>query len=416
MASKEIQLIGASAVISCNKHFEIIKNGGILFSEDKILKVGDYASMQSPKIQCKFYESCVITPAFINPHIHFEFSDNVSTLNYGNFGVWLDSIIKKREQIFNNANESIKSAIKEVLRTGTACVGAISSGGLDLEPLSTSPLKVVYFNEIMGTNPSQFEAVKEHFDERMKKAKMLENPRFKNAIALHSPYSLHSDLAEYALERARKGKMLVSTHFMESREELIWLDYGKGYFKDFFRNYFGIENARPFYTKRDFMELFSQVPTLFTHCLYLSNDDFELLQRLDSEIICAPRSNRLLNNRYFDFFKAKDFRFKLILATDGKSSNSTLSMLDEGRIALFAYRRFDVNALAREILLGITRNIAKRFGFNNGSIERGKASDLAVFFVRDIAKSNQVPLHFLLHAHEVEDLYINGKRIDIENI
>lgn len=416
MADKEIQLIGASAVISCNKHFEIIKNGGILFSEDRILKVGDFDALKSPKIKSRFYESCVITPAFINPHIHFEFSSNFSTLNYGNFGVWLDSVMRKRDELFENSQDSIKSAIKEVLRSGTACVGAISSVGADLEALSTSPLKVMYFNEIMGTNPAKFEATKENFESRLKKAKMLENPRFKNAIALHSPYSLHNDLAEFAIDKARKGKMLVSTHFMESREELIWLDYGKGYFKDFFKNNLGVESARPFYTKREFMELFSQVPTLFAHCLYLNNDDFEFLKRLDCEIISAPRSNRLLNNRYFDFFKAKDFRFKLILATDGRSSNNSLSLLDEGRIALFAYRKFDVNALAKEILLGITRNIAKRFGFNNGSLERGKASDLAVFYVKDIEKSNQVALHFLLHAREAEDLYINGKRIDIESI
>lgn len=413
--AREIQLIGASAVISCNKHFEIIKNGGILFSEDKILKVGDYESLKSPKIPSKFYESCVITPAFINPHIHFEFSGNASTLNYGNFGVWLDSVMKNRNDFFNDS-DSIKDGIKEVLRTGTASVGAISSTGADLEALSTSPLKVVYFNEIMGTSAERIEQIKERFEARFKKAKLLENPRFKNAIALHSPYALHSDLADYAIDIARRGKMLVTTHLLESREELIWLDYGKGYFKDFFKNSFGVENARPFYTKREFMELFSQVPTLFTHCLYLSNDDFELLQKLDSDIISAPHSNRLLNNRYFDFFKAKDFKFKLILATDGKSSNHSLSQLDEARCALFAYRKFDVNALAKEIMLGITRNVAKRFGFNNGSLERGKASDLAVFYVKDIAKSSQVPLHFLLHAREVEDLYINGKRIEIESI
>lgn len=413
--AKEIQLIGASAVISCNKHFEIIRNGGILFSEDKILKVGDFASMQSPKIQGKFYESCVITPAFINPHIHFEFSGNVSTLKYGNFGVWLDSVMKHRVILQCNEN-AIKGAIKEVLRTGTGTVGAISSVGADLEALSTSPLKVMYFNEIMGTNEDKLDDAIESFDSRAKKARLLETPRFKSGIALHSPYSLHPKLADYAINKARKQKMLVTTHFLESREELLWLDYGKGYFREFFGRHFGDFQARPFYSKRDFMELFSQVPTLFTHCLYLNNDDFELLQKLDSDIISAPRSNRLLNNRYFDFFKAKDFKFRLILATDGKSSNNSLSMLDEARAALFAYEKFDINALAKEILLGITRNVAKRFGFNNGILERGKASDFAVFKIKDIAASRQIPLHFLLHAKEVSDLYINGKRIEIEGI
>lgn len=412
MSAKELYLIGASAVISCNKHFDIIKNGGILFNEDGILKIGNFDSLKSAKIPHKFYDSCVILPAFINPHIHFEFSENTSTLNYGNFGVWLDSVMEHRSDLFSKVN--IGNSIKEVLKSGTGCVGAISSGGLDLEALSLSPLKVVFFNEIMGANESKIEEIKDDFEIRFKKAKLLENARFKNAIALHSPYSLHKELALYALHKARENKMLVSTHFMESKEELSWIDYQKGYFKYFFEHILGIKDAKPYYTKHEFLELFKDNATLFTHCLFLNNDDFEVLQKLNADIVSAPRSNRLLNNRYFDFFKAKDFGFKLILSTDGKSSNNSLSLLDEARCALFAYNKFDVNNLAKDIIYGITANVAKRFGFNNGILERGKASDFAIFHIKDIAKSSQIALNFILHAKEVEDLYINGKRINFE--
>lgn len=407
------ELIGASAVISCDKHFSVIKNGGILFDGEKILKVGEFDALKSPKINSRFCESCVITPAFINPHIHFEFSANSATLKYGSFGAWLDSIMAHRGEFFNDKG-AMKNAINEVLRSGTGSVGAISSAGADLEILAQSPLKVMYFNEIMGSDKGQILRVREDFARRIANSKAQESTRFKSAIALHSPYSLHNELAEYALDLARREKMLVSTHLLESREELQWLDYQRGYFAEFFRKYFGAESACPFYTKREFMELFSQVKTLFTHCLYLNNDDFEFLKRLDSAIISAPRSNRLLNNRYFDFFKAQDFGFKLILATDGKSSNNSLSMLDEARTALFAYKRFDVDNLAKEIMLGITRNAAKYLGFNNGSLERGKASDFAIFHIKDIEKSAQIVLDFLLHAKEVESLYINGERIEIE--
>lgn len=408
------ELIGASAVIACDKHFSVIKNGGILFDGDKILKVGEFSALKSPKIASRFCESCVITPAFINPHIHFEFSANSTTLKYGSFGAWLDSVMAHRGEFFSDKG-AMKNAVSEVLRTGTGCVGAISSAGADLEILAQSPLKVMYFNEIMGSDKSKTSLVWEDFAKRVAKSKEKESTNFKSAIALHSPYSLHNELAEYALNLARREKMLVSTHLLESREELQWLDYQRGYFKDFFRKYFGAESASPFYTKREFMEQFSQVKTLFVHCLYLNNDDFEFLKCLDSAIVSAPRSNRLLNNRYFDFFKAKDFGFKLILATDGKSSNNSLSLLDEARCALFAYKRFDVDALSREIMLGITRNAAKYFGFNNGALEKGKASDFAIFYVKDIEKSSQITLDFLLHAKEASDLYINGKRIEIEN-
>ncbi|RDU63126.1 aminofutalosine deaminase family hydrolase [Helicobacter sp. MIT 14-3879] len=407
---KNLYLIGADFIITCNEHFEIIKNGGILFNEEKIVKIGDYNKLKDKAINSRFYKSCVITPALINSHIHFEFSSNNSTLKYGNFGEWLDSVMIHRDSLFAN-DSSIKEAIKETLRSGIGSVGAISSNGFDLEALSSSPLKVMFFNEIMGT--TNIEKIKDSFDLRLKKSKMLENVNFKSAIALHSPYSLHSDLAEYAIDRAIKEKMLLSVHFMESKEELMWLDYKKGYFNNFFTKYFN-DSAKPFYTKKRFIEMFSSCEGFFVHCLYLNNDDFEMLSRLNIDIISAPRSNRLLNNRYFDFFKAKDYKFPLIIATDGKSSNNSLSLLDEARVALFAYEKFDINNLAKEIILSMTARPAKRLGFNNGILEKNKASDFAIFNIRDIATSSQIALNFILHSKNVEDLYINGKRIDIE--
>lgn len=408
---KNLKLIGADWIITCNKHFEIIKNGGILFNEDKILKVGSFEHLNSDSIESKYYDSCIITPALINPHIHFEFSANTSKLQYGSFGVWLDSVMQHREELFKSVD--IKGAIKEVLKSGTGCVGAISSLGIDLDALRDSPLKVMFFNEIMGTG--NVESNKELFNERLNKSMLLKNANFKTAIALHSPYSLHNELADYAVQKALDNNMLLSTHFMESREELTWLDNKDGYFKDFFRKYFNNDDAKPFYTKQSFLELFKQCQVILVHCLYLNNDDFEILKRLNADIVSCPRSNRLLNNRYFDFLKAKDYGFQLILATDGKSSNTSLSLLDEARSALFAYEKFNIEYLVKEIILSITARMANKLGFENGILEKNKASDFAIFKINGIATCTQIALNFILHAKEVQDLYINGRRIDIEN-
>ncbi|MDE6886466.1 MAG: metal-dependent hydrolase [Helicobacteraceae bacterium] len=412
MSINRIKLIGASVVITCNKYFEIIKNGGILFDNDRILKIGDFYELQkSKKIQGIFYNSSVITPAFLNAHIHFEFSNNNTLLKYGNFGEWLDSVIKNRNELLQDSRDSIKEAIKESLKSGVVSVGAISSNGIDLEPLSQSPLKVVFFNEIMGTSEENLEQIKDDFDTRFKKSLLLSNERFRAAIALHSPYSLHNKLATYAIERAKEHKMLLSAHFLESKEELLWLEFNKGYFKNFFKQ----NNPKPFYTRESFLRLFSECESLFTHCLYLNNDDFAYISKLNADIVSCPRSNRLLNNRYFNFFKAMDFKLPLIIATDGKSSNNSLNILDEARVALFAYHNFNINFLAKEILLSITARPAKRLKFNNGFLEKNQASDFAIFNIKDIDKSTQIPLDFILKAKEVQDLYINGERIDIEN-
>ncbi|RAX52041.1 hypothetical protein CCY99_07780 [Helicobacter sp. 16-1353] len=411
-----MKLIGASAVITCDDNFSVIKDGGILFDENKIIKIGKFNELKKMQyIDVRFYESCVITPSLINTHIHFEFSQNTSSLNYGNFGEWLDSVILKRESLMKDSSDAIKTALKETLSCGVGSVGAISSNGLDLEILNQSPLKVLFFNEIIGTNKEYNEKIMNDFNERLEKSLLLTSPNFKSGIALHSPYSLNFELASYAIKKAMEHKLLVSTHFLESKEELMWLEYKKGYFKKFFKRFFNDENALPYYSKESFLRLFKNCESLFVHCLFLNNDDWATISKLNVDIVSCPRSNRLLNNRYFDFLKAKDYRLPLIIATDGKSSNNNLNILDEARVALFAYEQFNINNLAKEILLSITRRPAKRLRFNNGFLEKGRASDFAIFYIKDIENCSQVILNFLLHAKKVEDLYINGKRIDIEN-
>ena len=408
-----MKLIGASKIITCNKNFEIINNGGILFDEKRIIKIGDFHSMKNNKIESNFYESCVIMPAFINSHIHFEFSANYTTLKYGNFSFWLDSVFNSRDSLLDSI--SINNAIKESMKSGVSCVGAISSRGLDLEALSTSPLKVLFFNEVMGLREEYLESNIRDFDARLKKSLILRNDNFKVGIALHAPYSLHPKLASYALSKARENDLLLSTHFLESKDELLWLDSSKGPLKAVLEKNLNIQNAKPFYSKSEFLSLFASFTSFFVHCLYLSNDDLINLSRFNIDIISCPRSNRLLSNTYFDFFKAKDYGFNLIIATDGRSSNNSLNILDEARAALFGYRKFDLDNLAKQILLSITANPAKKFRFNNGILQKNKASDFAIFKIKDIATSSQVALHTILHAKEVEDLYINGRKVDFEN-
>ena len=156
------KLLGASKLFCCNKEFQIINNGGVLFESDpsnpknKILCFGDYQSLleQNPDAKASFYPQHILLPALSNPHIHFEFSNNKTTLVYGDFGEWLDSVIQRREELFENLEQSIQKQIQLQLKSGIASVGAISSYGFDIAPLASSPLRVQLFNEAIGSNPA----------------------------------------------------------------------------------------------------------------------------------------------------------------------------------------------------------------------------------------------------------------------
>ena len=55
-------------------------------------------------------------PAFINPHVHLEFSANRTTLEYGDFLKWLKSVINSRDELSKEAkNAAIKKQI-EILK------------------------------------------------------------------------------------------------------------------------------------------------------------------------------------------------------------------------------------------------------------------------------------------------------------
>ncbi len=50
-------------------------------------------------------ENSVLMPGLINSHVHLEFSSNTTTLKYGNFMNWLNSVISSRDKIVEKATK-----------------------------------------------------------------------------------------------------------------------------------------------------------------------------------------------------------------------------------------------------------------------------------------------------------------------
>jgi cytosine/adenosine deaminase-related metal-dependent hydrolase len=58
-------------------------------------------------------ENSILYPGFINTHVHLEFSANKTSLQYGSFMPWLDSVIEHRDdlmgrnELFSSMNSSV---------------------------------------------------------------------------------------------------------------------------------------------------------------------------------------------------------------------------------------------------------------------------------------------------------------------
>ncbi len=404
---KKVYIISASKIFLCDANFTILENFAFAFDE-VILEIDKIEILKRKYPNAKLIKTkpnSLILPAFINPHTHLEFSANSYTLHFGDFFTWLKSVISLRQNLSQEVkDELITQTLNKMQKTGTSTIGEISSFGSDLESCAKHSMRVIYFNEILGTDKTQNLQKKEEFLKRFEKAMAYKDDLFIPAISIHSPYSTNLELAKFAISLAQKHQMLLSTHFLESKAENLWLKKSSGEFKQWLKNF--TPNPKPLYQINEYIELFRGLRTLFTHCVYLK--EFELLDKNLHAITHCAFSNRLLSQKSLALKKALKSGLNIHLGTDGLSSNISLSMLDEMRTNLLIHKDFELNALAKKLLLMATLYPAKALNLNLGTLAVGKMADFSVFEVKE-CDNTQLPLQFILNAKEVQKLFIKGK-------
>ena len=402
-----MKIIKADYLLTCNEEFEIIKNGAVVF-DNKIIDYGEIDKIKEKykNIEIKEYKNSVIMPSLINSHLHLEFSANKTTLRYGDFIDWLKSVIKYREELIENCEkECITQAIEDMKKSGIGTIGAISSYGLDLIACVNSDIKVVYFNEILGSQANMLDTLFADFQNRLQNSITYKSKLFTPAISIHSPYSTHPILAKKVLNIAKKSNYIVSTHFMESLAEREWLDSGSGKFKEFFS--FINPNAKPMIKPIEYIKLFKEIKTLFTHVVEANQEELKEIQKIGTITHC-PISNRLLGNNKLNIENIEN----ITLATDGLSSNNSLSLWNELRVALFMHNSIDIDSLAKKLIKSVTIESAKALNLNNGVIKRDKDADLIVApFENRLYKENSLATMMILHTQNVKELFVNGEKI-----
>ena len=406
-----MKILSSTWVVTCDEDFSIIKNGAVVFT-DKIIEIDYKERIQEkyPNIEVtELEENSVLMPGLVNSHVHLEFSANSTTLKYGNFMDWLNSVIKNREDLINDANnELISSQLKKIQKTGTTTIGAISSYGFELDACVKSNLNVVYFNEVIGSKPDMIDTLFTDFKARYNNSLKYKSKKFIPALAIHSPYSVHPILLRHCLDIAKKDGLAVSSHFLESPQEYEWLHKNEGGFLDFFKNFLGQEKA---VTKpMEFLNAFKGIESLsFTHCVETNKEEIQKIKELNAYINHCATSNRLLNNTKLDLNKINDVKFTI--GTDGLSSNNSLSMFDELRNALMTHTEHNCVDLSKRLLRAATLKGSRALGFKTkGIIKKDYDADIICLKMPDKIESvDDIALHIILHTKFVKQMYIGGE-------
>jgi len=387
------------------------QNKAVAFN-NKIIKIAPINELKTEFPEAKIKEfkgNYVIYPGFINPHVHLEFSANKATLKLGDFLEWLYSVINYRQELIEKLdNLVIKDAINQMLRSGVTTFGAISSFGAELNECVKTPLRVIYFNEVIGSNPAMVDALFSDFKVRLNNSLKFKSDNFYPSIAIHSPYSVHPILLKEVLKIAKDKNLITTAHFLESNYEYEWLNRSSGKFKEFFEKFFNTSKAIT--SIDEFLNSFNNHPTLFTHLAAATNKELEIINKNNHSVIHCPRSNRLLGCDKLDISKVN----RLLLATDGLSSNFSLSILDELKAALFMHNNFDLNELALKLIKAVTTNASEALNLKIGKILPEFFADFAVFKLPKDLKTNSagtLALHTIINNTSATSVYINGEKI-----
>jgi cytosine/adenosine deaminase-related metal-dependent hydrolase len=388
----------------------ILRDHGVVFDKT-ILEISSNEELRSRYgNQCfELGVGSVLLSGLINPHVHLEFSANRSTLTYGGFMPWLSSVMVNRDDLINDCDNScITSTIDTMLSNGITAFGAVSSYGYDLDACLKAPQKVVYFNELIGSDPKMADALYANFQERLFASQSAKREGFYPSIAIHSPYSVHRILIQKALVYAKTHTLRVTAHFMESPAEREWLDDNGGDFKPFFENFLKQHHAAN--TAEEFLSYFQEVPTLFTHVVHPNEQELTLIQKGGHTIIHCPISNRLLGNGAINLENIQSHNIRWVCGTDGLSSNYALDLFEEMKIALFMHHGHDLLPLAYQLWQSVTLHAAQALNLNCGKIAPNYDADLLIARV-DYPINEQLPIHLLLQPCPIESVYIQGQKV-----
>ena len=387
-----------------------VKNKAVAFTET-IKDIGTLEELIQRYPNAKVIQTepnSILYPGFINTHVHLEFSANKTSLVYGSFKPWLDSVIDHRDELMMECdNEMMLRECKNMMRSGITTFGAISSFGNELEVCEKTPQRVVFFNELIGSNAMYADMLYGDFQERVKASQACdESSRITPAVAIHSPYSVHPILLQKAVNIAKKYNMPISAHFLESQAEREWLESSSGTLREFFLKYFNTSTTVT--NIEEFMHAFDTHPAHFTHCVQATQEELNYLAQKGHSIAHCPRSNRYLG---CGRLAIEDLPLPFTVATDGLSSNDSLNILDELKAAIMLHNDIPIQELSRKLIHAITADAADILGLNCGKIEVDKLADFAVLTLPEEPKrTEELALWTILHTKEVSEVYIEGEK------
>jgi cytosine/adenosine deaminase-related metal-dependent hydrolase len=315
-----------------------IAGGAVVLDEaEQILAVGEGEALRRRYPGARWEEhAAVLLPGLVNAHTHLELSALRGRVPGGRgFAAWVEAMLSARAGAVPEQDlEAIDVAISELLAAGTAAIGEVSNTLAAVEPLASAPLLGRVFHEVYGIRRDTGEAMLVLADQR--KAELAGWPcNLSYAPAPHTPYTLHPEVLQELVARARALGRRTSLHLCEHPAERAFLAHGGGPFAEFLAARGATPPDWP-PPGRDPVRYAQDLGALAHDviCVHLADareDEIAVLSSARAPVVLCPRSNLHIELKLPPLLQLLAAGVRPGLGTDSLASSPSLDVLDEAR-------------------------------------------------------------------------------------
>lgn len=375
------------------------KEQDILINGNQICRIDD--DIENDEAEVIVCQNKAILPSFCNTHTHASMmflrgiGEDKELFSWLNEDIWPREAKLTPEMIYHLS----RFALLEMIKTGTTLFadmyfypqetiravqdmgirGAVSFLGMDFFNASKAQIQAAEMETFLNQKAPSDRIIK--------------------GLSCHAIYTTSKPLFLKAKELATKYNTFLHIHSSETNQEI--------------NDCLKAHHCRPVQLLRQWGVLGGQ--TVLAHCLHLDEDEIRTLAETKTVIAHCPSSAFKLNSGQMDLQKYLDAGIKATLGTDGVSSNNSLSMLWEMKLAALSAKNKANNISAgkvNDIFQIATRNGFEAFGLNAGEIAVGKLAD---FILVDLNNVFLMPNHNLIsnmiYAADsscITDVFCNG--------
>jgi guanine deaminase len=305
-----------------------IEDGLLLVEDGRIRAAGDYAALAptlAPDVAVVDYRGHIITPGFIDTHLHFPQTDMIASPAPGLLP-WLDTYTFPTERRFGDpvhARATAEFFLDELLRNGTTtalvyCSVHKASVDAFFEASAARKLRMAGGKVLMDRNCPDFlrdTAELRDSEDLIRRWHRVGGDAGRTMYAItprFAPTSTEAQLAA-AGELARAyPDTFIQTHVSENQDECTWV-------------------GELFPQRRSYLDVYEhhglmRPRAMFGHCIWLDDTDFARLAATGSAIAHCPTSNLFLGSGLFDLARADAVGAMVSLGTD-VGAGTSFSML-----------------------------------------------------------------------------------------